>query len=1095
MKLRKLAVPCTLFLSGILPMNAQTDVTTYFLSNADFDIGFNYSSSSSAVVAQEILEIPGWTPNFTINYTISGVYEFGFKGTFNGGNVPAAGYDGEAGGGLALSTGWGETFGYYQTVTLPAGTYTIKAPTYNGYTATAGTSDLSWIPNTGTKVKSTVSSYPSNQWTLDEITFTLTKTTTGKIQVGYVAGANGSANSANLVIDYVQLLVENMAVDKSSLATSLTSANKFYGDGSGNGASDLKTAIDEAQSVYDDDEVDMIAVLEADKKLNVAIDAYRQLNVSEENPLDYTSYILNPNFDDGGTSNWKNQNFSAQSSNSSFVKKSGTTYLEKWVASGNRAGDASISQLVTNLPNGHYKLTVAAQNYNQASTSQKCTGAYIYAGRNQEPVYTPADYSVTFTNISGEVEVGFKAENASGNWLAVDNFRLYLIGEVSSADVVAEVQRITTAAEPLLGNMMQATVATQLQNAIDAAKLITEDSDNATVQSVVKNLEVAVEAANTSISEYKLLNDAIAVAEQAYDADFEGAADFRAAIDAAIELSKNGEATSAELAEGVVTLEKAELAFNISNPTGETPIVVTNPYVARGCRIAFGRATFTANGSTIKERGFCYSSENREPTVLDERSTSYYSHAGNIYYMKDIKPASTYYVRAYAISTGNQVGYGDVVKIVTLPEANCTWSWERNGATDEEDERCQAAIAEAMEDYNYCSGFRGFHLSGHYVPGAGAGDGTADCSYGGWMRISQNAAYQRTGTVQHETNHGVGVGTTERWYNCADLRQNTSYGYWLGRRANELVNFIENTSNNEVRVTGDGTHMWATHANGGTSTLLNYGINGAHEDSGSKLLYFANALLTEYLCEDGLCPTSSYTNGLPCYTYTHDEEKKYYIVSESVDRGLYDGGFLYQRSSTAMGWRPFETVNDSAAWYIEYVPASGYYRFKNVMSGKYMTHSSSGTTVTLATKANPSATENFQLLPGRVDVEFGNTGDTFKTYGYWFTWNSNGNKSLQAGTYGSRTGYGTNSVANFNFSNSATTQRWIIISEDELDAYYQAASVVSGIEGIEMDDMNGENGKEVTGIYSVDGVRLPQTQKGVNIVKYSDGTSRKVILK
>lgn len=1086
MNLKKMFASCALLLFGLFQMNAQTDVTKYFLSNYSFDENFDYPASSSAKVGQEILEIPGWTPNFTINYTISGIYEFGFSGTFNEGSVPAQGYDGEAGGGLALSTGWSETFGYYQTVTLPAGTYTIKAPTYNGYTATAGTSDLSWIPETGTKVKSSVSSYPSNQWTLDEITFTLTKATTGKIQVGYVAGANGSANSANLVIDYVQLLVENM--DKSSLEASLASANKFYGDGTGNGASDLKAAIDEAQSVYDNAEADVITVLDAVEKLDAAVEAYRMLNVSEENPLDYTSYILNPNFDVDGTANWTNSNFSVQS-NSSFIKKSGVAYIEKWVASGNKVGDASISQQLTNLPNGRYKLTVAAQNYNQAATSQQCTGAYIYAGDQQEPVYIPADYSVIFTNISGEVEVGFKAENASGNWLAVDNFRLYLIGEVSSSDVVAELQRIIAAAEPLLDNMMHTTVAAQLQTAIDVAKLITEESDNASVQSAVKNLEEAVEAANISISEYKKLADAIAVAEEAYDADLEGAADFKVAIDAAIDLSKNGDATSAELAEEIVALEKAQLAFNISNPTGATPVVVTNPYIARGCKIAFGRATFTANGSTIKERGFCYSSENREPTVLDERSTSYYSHAGNIYYMKDIKPATVYYVRAYAISTGNQVGYGDVVKIVTLPEANCTWSWN-DGGSAAENERCRAAIAEAMEDYNYCSGIRGFHLTGNY----GADTPTADCSYGGWMRIGPNPSYQRTGTVQHETNHGLGVGTTPRWYNNADLRQNTTYGYWLGRRANELVNFLENTSNNEVRVTGDATHMWATHANGGTSTLLNYGINGANEDNGSKLLYFANALLTEYLCEDGLCPTTSYQNGMPCYTYNFDEDKKYYIVSESTSRGLYDGGFLYQRGAVSLSWKPFETVNDSAAWYIEYVPSTGYYRFKNAMSGKYMTHSSSSSSITLATKSTLSATENFQLLPGRVDVEFGDAENSFKTYGYWFTWYNGDNKAMQANVFSSRIGYGSNSIVNFNFSNSATTQRWIIVSEDELEAY-KAASVVTGISDIVVDDAMPDAEKTVVGIYSIDGVRLQQTQTGVNIIKYSDGTSRKVVVK
>ena len=88
-------------------MNAwgQTDVSKYYLSNYGFDTSFNYVSGGNTAVAQEILDINGWTRDFTADYTISGVYEFGFGGTFNNGTVPATGYDGEAGGGLALSTG------------------------------------------------------------------------------------------------------------------------------------------------------------------------------------------------------------------------------------------------------------------------------------------------------------------------------------------------------------------------------------------------------------------------------------------------------------------------------------------------------------------------------------------------------------------------------------------------------------------------------------------------------------------------------------------------------------------------------------------------------------------------------------------------------------------------------------------------------------------------------------------------------------------------------------------------------------------------------------------------------------------------------
>ena len=140
-----------LFCAALLAVSAQaqTDVSKYYLTNYGFDSDFNYPASSKATVEKEINDIKGWTPQLSADYTITGVYEFGFQGKYNGATVPAKGYDGEGGGGLALSTGWEQTFCYSQTITLPKGTYTIKVPTYNGKAATAGISQLAWIPTSG----------------------------------------------------------------------------------------------------------------------------------------------------------------------------------------------------------------------------------------------------------------------------------------------------------------------------------------------------------------------------------------------------------------------------------------------------------------------------------------------------------------------------------------------------------------------------------------------------------------------------------------------------------------------------------------------------------------------------------------------------------------------------------------------------------------------------------------------------------------------------------------------------------------------------------------------------------------------------------
>ena len=90
-----------------LTATAQTDVTADYLKNYGFDSGFHHTAGQTTKVDKEIKVITGWTAGFTVDYTITGIYQYGFAGTFNGGEVPAQGYQGSEGGALALSTGWG----------------------------------------------------------------------------------------------------------------------------------------------------------------------------------------------------------------------------------------------------------------------------------------------------------------------------------------------------------------------------------------------------------------------------------------------------------------------------------------------------------------------------------------------------------------------------------------------------------------------------------------------------------------------------------------------------------------------------------------------------------------------------------------------------------------------------------------------------------------------------------------------------------------------------------------------------------------------------------------------------------------------------
>lgn len=1081
--MKKFILTNIMLLVGIL-VYAQTDVSKYYLTNYDFNQYFDYTASQSTAVAQELLDVKGWTSELTANYTIVGTYEYGFSGTFNGASVPAAGYDGNTGGGLAISTGWEQTFAFYQTVTLPAGTYTLNVPTYNGGSATPAESQVAWVPASGTSVKSTVTSYSVGKWTLDKITFTLTKTTTGQIRFGMKATEGGSANSAKLVVDYVQLVGEDMAVDKTELLATIATANSLYADGSGVGAQELLAAITAAQAVADAADAGVVDVLEENLALRNAVSVYRENNVSEDNPLDKTEYIANPSFEDG-TKGWTCDGLVTQT-NSSFKKKAGSTYIEKWVSLGNKVGDASVSQTIT-LPNGVYVLTVGAQNLNQASSAQKCTGVVIFADDSETDVYTPADYCVKFTNLTGEAVIGYRAVAATGNWLAVDNFRLSLVGYITESTLMTEMQRLIANAESVQSSMMSRKAADELATALAQAKAITAASEEADIQAAVKAIKAAIKQAGESVADYNALVESIGKAETAYDAEKNEAEALLAEIDKAKALAQDADAKAEDLYVEIEQLDKAVLAFNIANATagtGTAPAVTfTHKYVATGATEALVRATMT--GSNILERGVCWSTEHN-PTVLDNRTTKSFSLNGYIYHIKGMKPATVYYVRPYVMNSTYTVAYGDEIKIVTHPKGGCTWSWNEGAPDEAANTRCRNAIKQTIDYFNEWTGIRGFHLSGNY----GSSTPTADCSYGGWMRIGPNSAYQAIGTVLHETGHGVGVGTHWIWYNCADTRENTSSGKWLGREANDVLNFLENKVSDGLYFTGDRTHGWGSNAS------YDWLVNGADKDKHSELQYIGGMCILYGLFIDGLCPTNSHVNGIAGYTYNFDDSKKYYLMNKHADRGLGEG-LLAQNNSALVGWKPClasESVSDSAAWYLEFVPSLGYYRLKNAATGKYLSHTTSSTYMSLKQTSTPSATEQFQLMPDRTDVTVGVGSSAFSTHGYWLTWNDGSNKAMGAKTYIEKLGYGMLEQATFNYSNSATAQQWIIFSEDELEAYRQAA-IATGIESVSLNEGSADGSKTVVGIWSADGVAKSKTGKGLNIIRYSDGSTKKVFVK
>lgn len=820
---------------------------------------------------------------------------------------------------------------------------------------------------------------------------------------------------------------------RDALWTAIADAEAVVGKGSGKGADVLQEKIDYARAVYNNKEASMTELTTLRTELADAIEEYRYIAASPDFPYDVTTrHIANPDFE-AGLSDWTNVGMAAQG-NSSFTFKHGGTYVEKWVSAAGRLPEVSVTQTITDLPCGNYLLKAAAHHIvEKSSTAQR--GVVIIAGTHEKTVTVPAEYDVMFTHLGQPVTIGLQSTKPTGNWIACDNFRLYYIGG-EMADYTAELSTLKTEAEALLTTKANATSLAALQAAVTQADEAIAAADISTYAPAATALEDAMLSVRTSAAAYEALASAITTGQEVCDAGQEaGRTDFLVAIATAQALYNSADATEDALYEAVETLKEATFAYRLAGGSGTPPTVVTDKRYARGSTIIFGRNTVTpASGTRIIERGFCWS-QSPEPTVLDNRSSVYLSNNGSIYKMEGLQPATRYYVRAYAISDTYAVGYGDVLKVYTIPAGTVTWTYNNGGPADA-NERINAALKGGVDYWNRFTSIRGLRISCSY----GSGTPTADCSYGGSMRIGPSSSYQQIGTVLHEMAHAAGVGTHPVWYDCAALRTNVSRGDWLGDRTTDVLRFWDN--DNTARLTGDDTHMWP------------YGINGAHEDDGTEVLYTAQSLLMQALGEDGLPPTGGFCT--PAYVLDQEDTIRYYLRSESPACGL-NTMFLTEnrlRSLRSVAMTPEEAAaNDSCAWNITFNPATGYYQFRNVATGHYLTYSttSGSSSFKLIQKDKPTSTESFHLIRGRVDAKMEAGNDvTLPVRGYWIIHP----ESKQNPTCLSANSTGGVGTASFNLANSATTQRWVILPEATLATMIRTA--VTPQEYVESESSNSE---------------------------------------
>ena len=397
---------------------AQTDVTSMYLTNADFNTTANYkfddvaANLASANGGANIKEVTGWTRGLMGDNSAAATFEYGYTGTINVsttfGFIPATGPTGASGTGqaaLGISTAWSGTVTYTQDVTLPAGKYSIAYTAYNSGPNATNFSRVGFAPTSGTASVSTRTSFTMAAWVNDTVTFTIYATTPGKIQVGIAAPNSGSGGVGRIFFDNVKILAYE--ADKAALVQLIDSATVMTANpkpvGTSTAYANLSAAITAAQTVNNNASATASQVLEQEGLLRTAITKVHEAIKIQERvaawttlPYNATSLIMNPSFETGNTTSWVNVGGFVGQSNTSFPFKQGTFYVERWKGSGNWTG-LKLSQKITALPNGIYSVTAGALN-NPNTTG----GAFIFANAVRAEIFTANDYTVLVTVTNNE---------------------------------------------------------------------------------------------------------------------------------------------------------------------------------------------------------------------------------------------------------------------------------------------------------------------------------------------------------------------------------------------------------------------------------------------------------------------------------------------------------------------------------------------------------------------------------------------------------------------------------------------------------------------------------------------------------------------
>lgn len=416
-----------------------------------------------------------------------------------------------------------------------------------------------------------------------------------QIDFVFITGESPSTTltSSGVHFNATQGFFDNLEVYKWSLAageleTALAEAKGIYRE-DGNDAAGLKALMDAAEVLLAGllpgnqagFEAELLALTE---NIKAAIYTYKNDNPDAEGFKDINDRedikALNLSFEfTNKLENWENNGFQTQTNNS-FPLKAGNTYCEKWTSVGSRPiAHATVFQ-TANVPNGVYKLTVAAQALYQDDTNQECPGVIFVANDVPVTILLPSDYSVTTRVVDGTIRFGMNIGDTEANYIAFDNIR-FGFREFSAREALEVLNGLYDEVMIFIDESNKNVYSNDLEEELVAVEEKLEEINGGSqpsledINEVLTELGLVFNKIKTSAAAYRNLLTLIEEANSLYHPSEPAADVLKDKIDAAEAMHSAKEADEKELAKMAEDLNYAILRYKTASVSESFPLEVT----------------------------------------------------------------------------------------------------------------------------------------------------------------------------------------------------------------------------------------------------------------------------------------------------------------------------------------------------------------------------------------------------------------------------------------------------------------------------------------------------------------------------------------